>query len=179
MIRCLVTAALVGMTLASAWNDGLPGTGEQDLQSLRRQAQKERTNGNYKDAFALFEKLIMTSDNPGKEAGEDLEAAVSCLERLGRTEEADALIERGLAVHGASWRFLWKAADLYMGLPHTGTLIGGEFHRGGYEGKGTYARCLERDRVRALRLFVRAMKGAEEAFPVPYVTKFTACATAC
>ena len=79
--------------------------------------------------------------------------------RLNRLTEADDLLESTVQARPQQWRALQAAARGYMDLPHYGFVIAGKFQRGPHRGGagGRWVNCLQRDRVRALQLMVRAM----------------------
>ena len=127
---------------------------------LRAKAEKERKDGNYRDAFELYRKLCLDRRNDPKLVGQDLNVAISCLQRINRVHEIDAFREKVIEVHKDNWRFLWAAAQNRLQYPHYGFMIAGEFHRGHHRGGGQYVNAWERDRVRALQLMSRAVKVA-------------------
>jgi len=126
--------------------------------TLRAQAEKLRSNGNYLEAYGIFNALCTSpADAPVTAVGDDLAQTVQCLQLLNRINETDALIEKVIAIHSGNWRLLAKAAWIYQNqLPHYGFMISGEFERGGHRGEGRQMYSLERDRLRGLQLLQQA-----------------------
>lgn len=125
---------------------------------LRKTAQKEFDQGNFKDALVKWEKLCQDpGTDPGK-VGDDLRHAVECLSRLHRDSEIDSLVENTVKVHKDNRRLLWAAAKTHVESgKRYGFIVGGEFYRGDRRGGGKYASSAERDRARAIQLMVSAM----------------------
>lgn len=124
---------------------------------LRANAMRQMNNGNYKDAYALFEKLCFNPNTDPQQVGQDLTHAVQCLVNLNRVDEVDGLREKTIAAHDHNWRLLRTAALSYANLQHFGYMVAGEFKRGHHRGDGKYVDASERDRARALQLMQEAM----------------------
>ncbi len=56
---------------------------------IRKEAQKAFTNGNWKDAFELYRKLCLETENDPRMVGQDFTQAWQCLRRLNRLHELD------------------------------------------------------------------------------------------
>ena len=125
---------------------------------LRSRAQKLMKQGNYKEAYEAFSKLVLDPATDRKAVAADLPPAVQALQRLNRRSEIDAFREKAVKVHAGNWRLLWAAAQSYLSSTHYGYMISGEFHRGRHRGGGKYVGSYERDRVRALQLMEQAAK---------------------
>lgn len=132
-----------------------------NISSQRAAAQKKYNDGNYKEAFVLYERLLDRMDNEPGMVGNDMNMAINCLDSLNRQNETDALREKIIERHANNWQLLWIAAQSYQYADHSGYLIAGTFERGSHRGGGKYVNALDRDRVRSLQLMVRAMKIAE------------------
>ena len=130
---------------------------ESDQQSQRQKMQTNFKQGNFKDAYDGFRKLILDPEDAPRMVGPDLNMAVQCLARLNRIDEVDALLEDVVKVHKDNWLLLWETANQYMNIPHHGFIVAGEFQRGYKRGGGKQVNAAERDRVRALQLMVQAM----------------------
>ncbi|MFH2002010.1 MAG: MG2 domain-containing protein [Planctomycetota bacterium] len=128
-------------------------------ESLRQKAQQCVRDGNYKDAFDSFEKLVLSANDDPTQAGSDLAQAIQCLQNLGRTHETDALRDKALDVHSRNPLFLRSAALTFLNGEHYGEVIAGDFYRGGYKGSGQQVSSMERDRIRALQLLNKALAG--------------------
>ena len=133
-----------------------------DEQGQRDRMQADFRQGNFKDAYDGLRKLILDPNAAASAVGGDLNLAVDCLQRLGRVDEIDALLEKAVETHRGNWRLLWSAATRYMNIPHHGFIVAGQFERGNKRGGGHIVNAAERDRVRSLQLMVQAMPSALE-----------------
>jgi uncharacterized protein YfaS (alpha-2-macroglobulin family) len=131
------------------------------FQQVRKEAQKAYTNGNWKDAFELYRKLCLETENDPKMVGKDFTQAWQCLRQLNRLHELDTFREAVIQAHSGNWRLLRDTARSYSQNIHWGYRVAGEFQRGSHRGGGKYVNAIARDRVRALQLMHTAMKLAE------------------
>jgi hypothetical protein len=131
-------------------------------EAQRQKAHQAQKNGNYRDAYELYEKLTLDPKSDPKKVGDDLHRAIECLQRLNRTHEIDAYREQIIDVHKDNWRLLYAAAKSYTQVSAWGYMVAGEFHRGRHRGGGRVYNAQARDRVRALQLMTRAMKLADK-----------------
>ncbi|MEN6557330.1 MAG: MG2 domain-containing protein [Thermoguttaceae bacterium] len=113
--------------------------------------------GNFKDAYEDYRRLTLDRQADPSLVGADLNMAVLCLQRLGRVEAIDGLLEDAVRVHQDNWRLLCSAAQNYARIPHQGLIVAGEFQRGERRGDGKQVNAVDRDRARALQLMVQAM----------------------
>ena len=127
-----------------------------DQPGLRSQANKEKQQGNFKDAYEKFVRLCKDPETDPKLISQDVSGAVECLQRLGEIKKLDELLEETVGVHGENWRLLEAAARQYMNTDHRGYLIGGKFERGPHRGGGKVVNSFARDRVRGLQLLDQA-----------------------
>ena len=153
MIKKMMLGLVLSFVLIGT--QGLAADGPGD--NLRIQAQKEYKDGNYKDAFIIYEKLCLDPETGPKRVGSDLVAAVECLRLLKRISDIDDFREKVIKVHGGNWRFLFAAAKTYIHNEHYGYIIAGKFRRGHHRGGGKYVNAFKRDRVRALQLMHAAL----------------------
>jgi len=130
-------------------------------QQVRKEAQKAYTDGNWKDAFELYRKLSLETDNDPARVGNDFIQAWQCLRQLNRLYELDTFREAVVQAHSDNWRLLRDAARSYSQNTHWGYRIAGEFQRGRHRGGGKYVNAIARDRVRTLQLMHQAMKLAD------------------
>ena len=129
---------------------------------IRTKAQNAYNNGNWKDAFELYRKLCLETENDPRMVGQDFTQAWQCLRRLNRLQELDTVSRRGdSSAQSANWRLLRDTARSYSQNAHWGYRVAGEFQRGSHRGGGKYVNAIARDRVRALQLMHQAMKPAE------------------
>src|SRR5215472_7544222 len=90
------------------------------LMAANRAAPAQRDNlmktfrdGNFRDAYEGLRKLALDpKDDPAK-VGEDLSTAITCLQRLGRSDEIDDFREAVIDAHKGNWRLLQTAAESY------------------------------------------------------------------
>lgn len=120
-------------------------------------AQKLYDDGNFAESYEAFRKLVLDPAVDPLRVGNDLAMAVQNLRNLGRVEEADALREEAVKLHAQNWRLLAAAADNYLQVDNYGFIVAGKFYRGDKRGGGQWVNSFERDRVRALQLYVQAM----------------------
>lgn len=113
--------------------------------------------GNYKEALNAAEHALFKEKLDGEQAGHNLNVAVDCLNRLGKQQDFDALIEKVVAKYDKSWRVLKAAAQKYLGTTHYGYMIGNQFERGWNRRRGRTINSYDRDRIRAIQLYVQAM----------------------
>ncbi|MBU4122816.1 alpha-2-macroglobulin [bacterium] len=138
--------------------------------SLRKNAEKLKHDGNYKEALEIYNKLVINPLNNSQKVGEDLQMAVQCMSQLNRIDEADQLIEDAVKIHKNNWRLLMSAARSYFDAQHSGYIVAGEFFRGHHRGGGKYVNSIERDRTRALQLMEQAVTKAEKEYAVDELT---------
>jgi uncharacterized protein YfaS (alpha-2-macroglobulin family) len=137
-----------------------PPAGGRPPAETRREAERLHRDGNWRDAFELWRDLALDPADESAQPGQDLARAADCLANLNRRDEADDLRERFVAAHAGHWRSLAAAGQSYADADHHGTIVAGEFKRGPQRGGGRYVNSAERDRVRALQLFARALEFA-------------------
>ena len=134
----------------------------EDHAAIRRHAQKQYSDGNYKDALLLFQRLCLEVENDPKLVGADLTQAWQSLQQLDRLSELDEFREQVIARHAGNWRLLLAAAQTYSHNNHWGFMLAGEFERGSHRGGGQSVNAIKRDRTRALQLMQQARGLAEE-----------------
>jgi uncharacterized protein YfaS (alpha-2-macroglobulin family) len=151
MIACVLVCA-AGSLFAQQ-----PGGTE----AVRDKAKQLFKDGNFKEALVEYRKLVFEIDgNNGEPLAEDLSGSLDCITRLRSPGEFDELVEGAVKRHGDDWRLLWRAGWHFRNTTHYGVIIDGEFNRGG-GGRGQYTSIVERDRVRSLQLFKKAMAVAK------------------
>ena len=80
-------------------------------QEQREALMKTFQAGNYKDAYDGLRKLALDPTDDPVQVGKDLETAINCLQRLGRSDEIDEFREAVIEVHKQNWRLLDTAAQ--------------------------------------------------------------------
>ena len=151
--RAVVAASLLlvlGLLCTRVFSEA-PANGD-----LRKAAEKQFQDGNFKDAYEGFRRLALVADTNPRQVSNDMQRAINCLRRINRVKEVDAFREEVIALHANNWRLLEAAARSYASIDHYGYIIAGEFERGQHRGGGKVVSSLERDRVRALQLMVAA-----------------------
>jgi uncharacterized protein YfaS (alpha-2-macroglobulin family) len=131
--------------------------GTQSPEERRAIANKAFQAGNFRDAYDSLKKLTLDPKCDKFLVGKDLETAITCLQRLGRSDEIDDYRESVIALHIQNWRLLESAARSYANIEHYGFIVAGNFHRGSHRGGGRYVGSMERDRTRALQLMELAL----------------------
>lgn len=125
----------------------------------QKAAEKLLGEGNYRDAYQMFQKLLF--DKKYADVKPDYAACLAkgvlCLRSLNQLEKFDGFIEEAVKTYSTDWRLLAAAGEEYTGIPHYGFRIAGKFERGEHRGGGVAVMSFERDRTRALQLFVQAM----------------------
>jgi uncharacterized protein YfaS (alpha-2-macroglobulin family) len=129
---------------------------ETPLPQQRATAEQLMQDGNFRDALAIYSRLVLAADNAGPTLAGDFQQAVECLNRLQRHAEIDELREKVIAAHPRDWRLLQAAAESLIAGPHHGFIVASEFKRGTQRGGGEFASSVERDRTRALQLYQQA-----------------------
>jgi len=138
-----------------------------EIADQRASARKAMSDGNFKDAYDLFRKLCLSEESAGAEVASDYVNGVVCRNQLGRLTEQGEFSEQTVAAPATEWRLLKSVADQLLSVQHWGHRVAGEFERGSRRGGGLVVNSMERDRVRALQLYVQAMPlvGAENDKP--------------
>ena len=122
----------------------------------RKQAAKQMTAGNWKNAYQGFAASACNPHVDPTLASEDLQNALTCLDKLDEEDKRDDLREQAIAAHPMDWRVLLTAAESYDADFHDGYLIAGHFYRGFYRDGGKAVHAAARDHVRALQLMQQA-----------------------
>lgn len=130
--------------------------------AIRNKAHKAYSDGNYKDALEMYEKLCLDPENDSKQVGADLQNALNCMINLNRVADTDDFLDRVVETHAGNWRLLSSAANSLYSLPQYGYIVSGEFQRGHHRGGGKIVNTYERDRVRAFRLMNRALQASQQ-----------------
>ncbi len=148
---CLIIILALA-TASNCW------AGQTEHELLRKQARQAFNDGNWQDAYLMYQQLCLEVVNDPKLIGYDLVQAWQCLRNLNRLSELDAFREEVIDKHFDNWRLLRAAAGSTSQNNHWGYMVAGEFHRGQHRGGGRYVNAIQRDRVRALQLMNRALE---------------------
>ncbi|MEM7261824.1 MAG: alpha-2-macroglobulin, partial [Planctomycetota bacterium] len=145
---CLLTVALVTF-----------GAGQTLDPSDRVAVLKAYNEGQYKEAHdALRVRALELEENRFRV--DDLRLTADCLRRLNRIAELDSFLEAAVDAHGDDWRTLWATAELYRSARKYGHIVAGEFQRGRHRGRAQRVHTAQRDRARALQLYLQAESAA-------------------
>ncbi len=129
---------------------------------MRSNAKKLFDDGNFKEAYELYEKIATDTKAGGQPLANDLAILYQCTQRMRYYPKWDALIEKIIAAHSNDWRVLQVAANQYKSAPKYGILIDNKFQRAPQRMSGAARNSQERDRIRALQLLTQAMPLALE-----------------
>lgn len=130
---------------------------EKKISDERAAAKAFQKQGNFRDAYQIYQKLATRATNSDQGVVDDLRNGIQCLQRLNRVSEIDQFRESILKVHSNQPRVLWKIAESYINGPHYGYVIDRQFTRGNHRGGGRYIYTQDQDRLRALRLMNQAV----------------------
>ena len=130
---------------------------EKSISDLRKQAAKLQKDGNWKDAFQVYESLLLERADTGQGGADDLKNAWVCLSRMRQSKLVDDLLEKVVEKYPEDWRILVSAARVYNQIPKWGMMIDDEFIRESRSGGGKRVNTRERDRVRSLSLMEQAL----------------------
>ena len=72
---------------------------ESNSSNERESAFRDFQDGNFNDAYQRLRKLCLAGSSSDDGSARDLQAAVQCLQRLGRQNEIDELLEKTVAAH--------------------------------------------------------------------------------
>jgi len=126
-----------------------------------KQMEKLYQDGNYNEAYQAAEKLFVDPQQDPQELARTIHIPIQSLQRLGRYPEVDAFLQKAVEAQKDEWRVLWAIAAQYRSLSHWGVINDNEFQRGPVRGGGKRVNSIDRDRTRALQLYVEAMNVAK------------------
>ncbi|HEX4413530.1 MAG TPA: MG2 domain-containing protein [Lacipirellulaceae bacterium] len=157
-LSCLILAFLGFLPLALATPANSEGNAPQLNDLLKLHA-----DGNHKDAYDGLRSLVLNKSTSPDDATRAYDAAIECLEQLNRVNEIDKFRADAATAHKNDWQMLSAIAKSFISGPHYGYMIGGEFHRGQQRGGGKVVQATDRDRVRAIQFYRKAMTLAASA----------------
>lgn len=128
----------------------------QDWERQLKEANTLKEDGNYKEAFVVYERLLLA--RPAQLGNAQLAAAfvdaTSCLQELGRQEDWDDFMAGCMARCPGDWRMALALHQALAMLPSYGKVVAGEFKRsGGYRHWGGHRQVRLYDRRTQLRFF--------------------------
>lgn len=159
MTRVFVLAGMV--MLANDAGQNQAGAGELLEAQEGKAPQKLQAEGNFKEAYDIYARLVVDPAHGGKECAEDVLNALQCLQRLGQWPKWDDLAENVAKSHEKDWRVLYAVAQGYQRVPHYGSMVDNEFERGVWRGQGMDVS--QRDRQRSLQLMQQALPFVADA----------------
>jgi uncharacterized protein YfaS (alpha-2-macroglobulin family) len=162
-----ITGLSLSMVVWLAAADG-PNSAQRDKLMKAYQA------GNFRDAYDGLRKLALDPQVDPAKVSDDLNTAITCLQRLGRIDEIDEFREAVIETHKNNWRLLETVAESYVSnqMQHFGFIVAGKFYRGHHRGGGRYVGTMERDRVRALQLMQQALPLTAKETDKPALARF-------
>ena len=105
MLRPASLLVLATILFGGAWSLTAEQTPPGDA---RKAAQKAQADGNFKDAFAMFEKLALDPANTTVDAADDIHRAVQCLSQCPRARTGAIALPH---------RFCWRAKRCALAWP--------------------------------------------------------------
>src|SRR5262245_61465377 len=96
------------------------------IEDQRASGMKALRNGNWKDAYNDLRAIALNPKNGGANVGADLENAITCLMRLGRSDEVDDFRESVIVAHAENWRLLARAAQTFQRGENYGFIVAGK-----------------------------------------------------
>ncbi len=156
---CLIFALLGAFAVVSDKSAGGAEAKPLQLNDLL----KLHADGNHKDAYEGLRTFVLNKSTSPGDAARGYDAAIECLEQLNRVEEIDKFRAEAALAHKNEWQVLAAVAKSFIAVPHYGYMIGGNFHRGQQRGGGKVVQATERDRVRAIEFYRKAMTLADSA----------------
>ena len=137
------------------------------IQEEREAAMKLSADGNFKEAYDAFVKLLENPQNKGRLAAGDFNQAVNCLENLNRIGEYDALLKKSLDIRKNDWQFI---INYDVCSVQDGYVLDGKFARGWNRGgQARYIIVRHADLLFKTKLMVQNMP--------PVTENNTSCAT--
>ncbi|MCA9005223.1 MAG: alpha-2-macroglobulin, partial [Planctomycetaceae bacterium] len=131
---------------------------EKSVTESRSLAQTYQKQGNYRDAWQIYQKLAVQPGNIDSGVVHDLQNGIQCLQHLNRINEMDEFRDAVFNAHQNQPLVLWKLAESYIHGQNYGYIIDGKFFRGHQRGGGRYIYTQEQDRLTALKLMHQAIE---------------------
>ncbi len=123
----------------------------------RTRADKLFADGNYKEALDIYRVLALDTANTGPLLSHDITQTNNCYRNLQLDNKIDAYLEEAEKAHAANWRGLRAVGTEWIINQHYGFIVAGKFNRGNQNSGGQYVDSTQRDRVKALQIFERAL----------------------
>ncbi len=136
----------------------LMGVGASDRGKFRSNMEAAVKQGNWKEAFEIYERDLLGVDDD--KSWEDLRTGVKSLRKLNKMTLLDDLIEKAVARCPKNVGLLIGAGVELRSASDWGMILDGEFRRNEFRG-GRQVTAKERDRVRSMQLFLKALEHAK------------------
>ncbi len=147
--------------LMTVWIGSQTSTAQAPASDLK-QMEELYKQGNYKEAYEAAEKLFADPQQDPKELARLIYVPIYSLQRLARYPDVDKFLDKTVETQKDQWRVLLAIAQQYQRIPHWGMINDNEFERSpGRRGGGKRVNSIDRDRTRALQLYVEAFKVAQ------------------
>jgi len=128
-------------------------------------AQEERTKavtaykeGNFRDAYDIYRRLILRDDQGAVGLMNDMQGAANSLRSLRQVQQLDGLLADAIAKHPTNWTVYTTAARILSEAEHQGVIVAGKFERGWRRGGGQYVDVSDRDYAQSLVWMNQARK---------------------
>ncbi len=156
LTRVYVLAGMI--TLANVHGEIEAAAGENVKATGTSAPSKLKDEGNFKEAFDMYRKLVVDPKHGGKNAATDLLNALQCLQRLNREAEWDDLAAEIASSHGKDWRVLQALAQSYQRVYHGGSIVDNKFVRRNWRGRRVNTG--QRDRLQSMLWMNQALPAA-------------------
>ncbi|HWL10590.1 MAG TPA: MG2 domain-containing protein [Planctomicrobium sp.] len=159
-LNVAVLALAVSVVLSGVW---LVMAADPPAEEQRKKAEALFNDGNFREAYDLYRKLVLDPANSQETLGKDLGQAAASLRRLQRSHELDDLLAEAIRIRPEDWYVYYSAAVQLNLAEHHGVLVAGTFQRGNQRGGGAFVDVRERDRAQALIWLNRARQLVPES----------------
>ncbi|MCR9296050.1 MAG: MG2 domain-containing protein, partial [bacterium] len=135
-----------------------------DPQTVFEKSRQQLSDGNFRWAADGFRAVVSDAKAPATLVAQSIENAQNCYRSLQSEAEIDALLTVAVSAHPDSPEVLHQAAKTLLQANHYGQVFDQVFYRGlnaQVRVSGTAIRCLEQDRLQALRWLGRAIELSE------------------
>ena len=155
--------------------DGAPATNVQNPPSFETDPvpaceKMISENALYADALNILRPWVLDPGTVSSSLRRAIELSCVAMGQIGETADIDSFLEGAVQAHPEDWRVLAAAAQQYSTATPKGALVNGQFRRGLGLGINLQVDSSERDRVRALQLYVRGMDLLEKERAAQNVT---------
>ncbi len=143
----LMTVALIGLFNSEGLSEEAPVLN----------AEEHFQEGNWAEALVQYRQQLDSADA----SPEHLKRAIECLRNLNRMNQVDELLESTIRRHAKSAELHAAVGRAYQAIPKFGSMIAGEFVRGSQNGSNPIVQVGEINRIRSIKLLLKAIQLAE------------------